>query len=239
MTDSLNAVNNLGTNYYIEQKDKKSAEKKQHKPLVSEMEYTNKKDGKTYVARKVLVKENGQYLAYVSVFEKGAKPDENGNIKREVMSIENFMQKLGDELPSITSGNVKAYNPNIRTMTPEERFDKGLINGVKLSDGSTLVRPNTENTGLTEIKSLGAGLYEVKSTSFVGGHKHIPQVRVISEKQLLNNRFLCAGTIKALDDGTYDIRSFDHDKLEDKKVNITNQDKAYCVGIIKTGFVHF
>ena len=236
--NNLGSVNNLGKSFYIGEKEENINKNEQQLPQFKQMEYTNKNDGKTYVAIKSQIQEKGKYVAIVFVYAKDAQPDEKGNIKGEYMSFEKFMQKLGDELPRMTSSQVKAYNPNINTMSPEERFDKGMENGVKLSDGSVLVRPHIVNTGSTEIKSLGKGLYEVKSTSFVGGHKHMPQIRVMTEKQLLGNKFLCAGTIKALDDGTYDVRAFDHDKTTGK-VSVENCDKDYCITMMKTNFVHF
>lgn len=238
MENNLNAVNNLGQSYYIEPKEKISNKKKDDMSTFSEMEYTSKLDGKTYVARKVPIKTAGKEAVGIIVFEKDAKPDENGNIKTELMSVEKFMRKLGYELPSLSANHVKAYNPNIKAMSPEEKFDRGLANGVKLSDGSTLVRPNFKNNGLIEIRSLDSGLYEIKTTSYVGAQKQLPKISVISEKQLLGNKFLCAGTIKELDDGSFDIRSFDHEKTKNK-VTVINQDKEYCINMMETNFVRF
>lgn len=77
------------------------------------VEWKNKNNGKTYVAKKLTLTENDKELTGVYVFEKGAKPDKDGKITGEFMSFDSFMQKMADELPSVNSSTAKAYFPNI------------------------------------------------------------------------------------------------------------------------------
>ncbi len=170
-----------------------------------EIKYQNKNDGKVYHARKMTITDGNKEVKGVFVFAEDAKPDKNGQIQGEFMSVESFFKKMGDELPTINSQTIQSYNSNIKKMSFEEKFDKAFKNGVDLGNGAKLLRPIIENTGSTEIKALPNGEFEVKFTSFVGGYKHEPNIRTLSYDSLVHDRGLCGGEIKDNGDGTYEI----------------------------------
>ncbi len=203
------------------------------------VEYTSQKDGKTYVAKKITLKQNGEELTGIYVYDKSAKPDKKGQIQGEFMSFDTFMKKMASELPRVDVSNVKAYNPNIKTMSLEERFDKGLESGVKLSDGSILIRPTVLNTGSTEIKPSKNGEgYDVIFTSFVGGYRHEPSIRTMSEDELINNKSLSGGTIKKLDDNSYEVTYYNSTKRSDHEMTTEIMDKESCMKFLSSHCMH-
>ncbi len=194
------------------------------------VEYTSQKDGKTYVAKKITLKEGGEELTGIYVFDKAAKPDANGQIQGEFMSFDTFMEKMASELPRVNASNIQAYNPNFKALSPEEKFDKSFESGVKLSDGSILLRPTMLNTGSTEIKPAKNGDgYDVIFTSFVGGYKHEPSIRTMSEEDLIKDKGLSGGTIKKLDDNSYEVTYYNSSNFKDHEMTTEVMDKATCM----------
>ena len=83
------------------------------------VEWKNKNDGQTYVAKKITLKQGGEEVTGVFVFNKNAKPNEKGDIDGEFMSYETFMQKMTSEVPSVNISYAQAYFPNIVPRKPE------------------------------------------------------------------------------------------------------------------------
>ncbi len=205
----------------------------------STIEYTSKKDGKTYIAKKITLTQDGKELEGIYVFDKSAKPDEKGNIQGEFMNFDTFMKKLSDELPVVKASNVSAYNPNMKTMSEEEKFDKGYNSGIKFSDGSILLRPHMLNTGLTEIKpSKNEGEYDVIFTSFVGGYKHEPTKKTLDEESLILDKSLCRGSIKQLDDNTYEVTYYTDSNFKNYDTTSQIMNKAECIEFMNKNFLY-
>ena len=83
------------------------------------VEWTNKNDGQTYVAKKITIKQGDKEVTGVFVFNKSAKPNEKGDIDGEFMSYETFMQKMTREVPAVNSSYAQSYFPNIVHRKPE------------------------------------------------------------------------------------------------------------------------
>ena len=62
------------------------------------LSFKSKKDGKTYIARKLTVKNGDKDIKGVYIFAEGAKPDEKGNVPGEFLPMEAFVKKLSEEL---------------------------------------------------------------------------------------------------------------------------------------------
>ncbi len=200
----------------------------------STIQFTSKNDGKTYFAKKLTLTENGKEVTGVYVFPKDAKPDKDGNIQGEFMSYDTFKEKLASELPCVNSNTIKAYN-GIKTPSPEEKFDRALKSGVKLSDGKILLRQIMMNTGNTEIKpSKNAGEYDVIFTSFVGGYKHEPSVKTLSEDELFADKGLSAGSIKPLEDGNYEVTYYIDSNFNNNDTNTAIMTKEECIEFLKS-----
>lgn len=92
-----------------------------------------------------------------------------------------------------------------KLLTPEEKTEKLMKNGVELSDGSILIENHgTKFTGSKEIKeSEIEGYYEVTTQSYVGGKKNPATTHLVSEEELLNNEFYTKGTAKDIGNGQY------------------------------------
>lgn len=200
--------------------------------------YTSTKDNKTYTARQLTASENGKEITGVYVYDAKAKPDKNGNINGEFMSMDTFKKKLTDELPAVNASLVQAYNPNIKVSSPEEKFDCALSCGVQLSDGSTLLQPYMMNTGHTEIKNNNDGTYDVVFTSFVGGYKHEPVTRTLSEEDLIADKGLCGGLIKKLDDNSYEVTYYTSSNFKDTEMNTEVMDKNSCIDFMTGHGLH-
>lgn len=103
----------------------------------------------------------------------------------------------------VSADEIASILPNVNIMTPEEKFDKGYKNAIKLTDGSALLVPK-RNAGIAEIYvGEEEGQYEILRTSVGPNAKISSAIETISEDELLNNRGYCAGTIKKTKDGTY------------------------------------
>ena len=83
------------------------------------VEWKNKNDGETYVAKKITLKQGAEEVTGVFVFNKNAKPNEKGDIDGEFMSYETFMKKMTSELPAVNSSYAQSYFPNIVQRKPE------------------------------------------------------------------------------------------------------------------------
>lgn len=235
-TRNVSQIGKTVSNYNFANKAKASTEKNKNGiDSFNTVEFTSKKDGKTYLAKKLTLKENGKELTGIYVFDKAAKPDKNGNIQGEFMNYETFMEKLSDELPSVPANSIKAYNPNITTKSPEEKFDLQFNSGVRLSDDKVLIRPHILNTGSTEIKpSKNPGEYNVIFTSYVGGYKHEPKVRTLDEESLLKNKGLSSGTIKRLGDDTYEVTYYTDRRFNDNYETATEvMSKEECTKFLR------
>lgn len=67
------------------------------------IQYTSTKDGNTYCARKMAIKDpnSSQKVEGVYVWNKNAKPDANGQIQGSFMSQDTFMKEMADSLPQV------------------------------------------------------------------------------------------------------------------------------------------
>ena len=131
------------------------------------LEYKSTKDGKTYCAKQLTGTENGKSVTGMYVYDKSAKPDMLGNIQGEFMSFPTFLEKMANELPTINADLAKQYNPNIQTMSDEEKFDKAFNSGVPLSDDKILIRPSVLFTGSHQIRRNQDGTYTLTTKSFL------------------------------------------------------------------------
>ena len=83
------------------------------------VEWRNKNDGETYVAKKITLKQGGEEVTGVFVYNKTAKPNEQGQIDGTFMSFDTFMEKISNEVPAVNSSLAQAYFPNIVYRRPE------------------------------------------------------------------------------------------------------------------------
>ena len=203
------------------------------------IQYTSKKDGKTYIAKKYNITDGNKSVTGVFVAEKGAKPDKNGKINGQFMSYESFMKKLSDELPSVNSNLISSYYSNIHRaevdesfplecdesaplendiLTPEEvdnKLKSLLDSGVHLRDGSVLLKELREGGSAHKISSNEDGTYTVTSIPIRYGAKAITQN--MSEIELITNRSIFGGAIKQLDNGNYRVTFRDGKGMLQKK----------------------
>ena len=212
-------------------KTKQSSPNKEFAPFDT-VEYVNKKNGITYLAKKLTLQQGDKAVNGVFVFAKDAKPDKNGQIQGEFMSIDKFLQKMQNELPTVNSQAVQSYNSNIRTSTPEEKFDRAYKNAVELSNGTKLIRPNVLNSGTTEIIKRNDGQYDVKFTSYLPAFSGKTSVETITEKELRNDNSLYAGTMKDLKDGNYEVlhENFGNEPIimsKDETIKFLRRNKLY------------
>ena len=58
------------------------------------MQWQNKNDGKTYIAKKLTIKQGDKEITGIFVFDKMAKPNEKGIVPGEFMNYDTFMKKI-------------------------------------------------------------------------------------------------------------------------------------------------
>ncbi len=208
------------------------------------VEWKNKNDGKTYVAKKITLKQNGKELTGIFVFDKTAKPDEQGNIKGEFMNFDAFMKKLTEELPSVNSSTAQSYFPNINhtnksagnktvSVNPGLEFEDTFKNSLKLSDGSMIIKPDLAGVS-NNITKGEDGKYYLTSMAVVMGAE--PHTREITEDEILNPKYgLCAGTIKELDNGNYEVTYFG-DAYTKESTEVMNSSE--CAKFLKENFLY-
>ena len=196
------------------------------------VEWKNKNDGETYVAKKITLKQGDEEVTGVFVFNKNAKPNEKGDIDGEFMSYETFMKKMTSEVPAVSSDLAKSYFPNIVQRksevdesavleevdesavledVPEDEsfplelgieFEENFESALKLSDGSMILKPQLEGS-IRKLEKDENGNFFLKSRAvMMGAEEH---TRPISEEQILSDKGLCAGTIKKIDDNKYEV----------------------------------
>ena len=179
----------------------------------STIEWTNKKDGNSYIAKKLTLKEGEKELTGVYVYKKDAKPDENGQIQGEFMSFDTFMKKIADEVPTVNSQNSKAYFPNIhqtntkKTLPPQEKLtlDDIIENGTKLPDGSTILRPMICGV-MHDIQKDDNGKYTLTTQAVRMGAT--PSTRNITPNEIVKNKWLCGGTVKKIGEDQYQVKYY-------------------------------
>ena len=202
------------------------------------VEWKNKNDGKTYVAKKITLKENGKEITGVFVFDKEAKPNEQGKIDGEFMSFDTFMKKMGDELPVVNSSMAKAYFPNISVKTLEAKakdltsardlgaeFEESFNSSVKLSNGSVILKPSIEGSS-NDIKQNDNGNYILTSRPAQMGAE--AKTSEITEDEIIGNKSLCGGTIKKLDDNKYEVTYYTESSFKDKNTGTVILDANEC-----------
>ena len=135
----------------------------------------------------------------------------------------------------VKSYNLKGYLPNI-TYVPKfdisKDFDLYIENGIKFSDGSTILKPVIENPLLKSIRLVPSsenGKYDVIRTNFKNGSAYNVVDAVLTEQQVKENPYLYAGQIKKIDNDRYEITHF-NDKKEPVTEILTLQE---CMAIMK------
>lgn len=225
---------NLNTTSFNGLRDSKSNKNDDRLNNFTTFYYTNKSDNKEYVAKKLTLVQGGKNTTGILVHEKDTKADIDGNIQGQFMSYDAFIDKLNSELPTLTSSQIKSYAPNIEEISLEDKFDKSLKNAIKLSDGQILLRPIVVNTGFTELKpSKMNGYYDVVFTSFVGGFKHAPVTKTITEQELLKDKTLCAGTLLQRDNDYFEVKYYKGTRTNDYTVATELMNKKTCEKFMK------
>ncbi len=114
----------------------------------------------------------------------------------------------------VKSDNLKGYLPNIDySQKPEKKklFDLAIAKGIKLSDGSTLLKPIIENPALKNYKvipSAEEGKFDIINIEFKNGNAYKVIDKVITEKELKLNPYFYAGQIKKTGDNQYELTHF-------------------------------
>ena len=224
------------------------------------VEWKNKNDGETYVAKKITLKQGDEEVTGVFVFNKNAKPNEKGDIDGEFMSYETFMKKMTSEVPSVNSSYAQAYFPNIVQRKPEidesavlEAVDESAVledipedesfplelgldfeenfeSALKLSDGAMILKPIMEGV-IRELSKDDNGNFFLKSRAVMVGAEE--KTRPISEEQILADKGLCAGTIKKLDDNKYEVTYYTSPYYKDKEQKTEVMDMYDCAMFIR------
>lgn len=197
----------------------------------SNVEWKNKNDGKTYVAKRTVIEAGGKEIPGVMVFDKSAKPDKNGNINGLFMSYESFLKKIADEVPAVNSSLAKSYFPNINnkvstvnsSIIGEEApleigfdFDNTYDSSLKLSDGSIVIAQPMCGASFKLTKNDEGKYYLTTRPSVYGSTSSTKEV---TEDDILDNFAICNGTIKKLDDNKYQV-TYSRNKNAEKEVKI-------------------
>ena len=194
-----------------------------------EIEYTSKNDGKTYIAKKITLKQMDKEVTGIYVYDKSAKPDQNGNIQGVFMNYDTFMKHLENELQPVGFNLMNSYYPNINCSKmnnpeiPEEDDEsyplepgveliEAMKDGIALSDGSVLLRPWMQTVS-SEIDKNDDGTYTVKLTPVIPGAK--TEVKVLTEDELKSS-IAYFGSIKESDDGTVTVDYRDKGQRKEK-----------------------
>lgn len=96
------------------------------------------------------------------------------------------------------------FYPKLFKLTPEQKFDYKMGTGVKLSNGATLIRPVILSLGEVIIKQTEDDNYTVKSSI-------TDKELTMTEKELVNTKWLSRGLIKEIDDNLYKMTYYDRD----------------------------
>ena len=165
-------------------------------------------------------------------------PDDYG-IETQEKQEEEPKQKKKVTVPikkPVKSDNLKGYLPNIsysHSINDSRLFDLAIEKGTKLSDGSTILRPISENPAFKKnaklVPSSEKGKYDVVSTAYSNGSAYRYVDAVLTEQQVKENPFLYAGQIKKVDDNKYEITHFN-----DKKEPVTETlNFKECLNILR------
>ncbi len=182
------------------------------------IEYTSKNDGKTYIAKKLTLKQNDKEVTGIYVYDKTAKPDQNGKIPGVLMSYDTFMKQLANELLTVDSNLMTSYYPNInKTASQKNSVDltKSMQNGVELSNGSILLQRHLQGGASHNIEKNEDGTYTVKSTPISYGAE--AKIEILSEDELKSSNAYF-GSIKESDDGTIAVEYKDNQGKSNEKV---------------------
>ncbi len=96
------------------------------------------------------------------------------------------------------------FYPKLLKLTPEQKFDYRMGSGVKLSNGGTLIRPVILSLGEVIIKQTEDNNYTVKSS--ISDNE-----LTMSEKELVNTKWLSRGLIKEIGENLYKMTYYDKD----------------------------
>lgn len=211
--EQIGIKNSINTINLATSKANQATEKKDNMPLFSTVEWTNKNDGNVYVGKKIKIMQKGKEITGIYVYRKDEKPDENGQIKGEIMSFDTFMKKIADEVPTVNSQNSKAYFPNIhqtnakKTLPPQEKLtlDDIIENGTKLPDGSTILRPMICGV-MHDIQKDDNGKYTLTTQAVRMGST--PSTRNITPNEIVKNKWLCGGTVKKIGEDQYQVKYY-------------------------------
>ncbi len=179
-------------------------------PHFDTVTYTSKNDGRTYIAKKLTLIQGDKKVSGIYVSDKNAKPDKNGNINGEFMSYDTFMKKMADELPTVNSQLMGTYYPNInrsqgQPVDLESQFylDELINNSVSFKNGETILQRHCEGTINNISYSDSEDKYILKSRPVVMDSEW--STSIITEDELKQDKYLCAGTIKKIGDNKYKV----------------------------------
>ena len=134
----------------------------------------------------------------------------------------------------VKSDNLKGYLPNIdysQKLEKKKLFDLSIAKGIKLSDGSTLLKPAVENPKLKNymvIPSAEAGKYDIMNIEFRNGSAYKVIDKVITEQELKENPYFYAGQIKKTGKNLYELTHF-NDKNEPVTETLSSEE---CIKIL-------
>ena len=100
-------------------------------------------------------------------------------------------------------------------------FDKLYDAALELMGKDKLIKPASSINSAVVRKTTTQGLYKV----IINNLSSSPEIKMIDEAQLVNNRQYCAGTVSKIDDDEYEVTYFD----EDDEIVIEHFDKAGVV----------
>jgi len=158
----------------------------------------------------------------------------NDGDKKQVPNYRITARKAYDIPRGMTIDHAISYYPNIAKISPEDLFDLQYQDGTKLSDGSKLIRPVILSLGEVDIIPLEQmpGHYAVLRAPMKGEDDVAP--KIITEKELLENKTLCSGTIKKSNGGKYTIAF----TTRDGKSKLISADKAECLKVLKENLLY-
>ncbi len=138
-------------------------------------------------------------------------------------------------LPSGITVDNSILCPNVKKHTVSELFDIQYQDAVKLSDGSVLVRPVILSLGEVDIKpsEVKKGCYDVSLNHNIYSNRTSDGM-LIKEKELLENRSLCRGKIKQIDNDTYSVFFVN----SDGEKRMVKTDKAGCLETLRENMLY-
>lgn len=112
---------------------------------------------------------------------------------------------LPESVKRINVNHVAVYYPNVKVLSPAEKFERALKNNLKHNDGNIILRPLTAGQGSNKTKHADNGTFTVNSE--ISG----------ADSQIKNPE---APGVKQLKDGTFDVTYVTEDNGEKTPVTV-------------------